>query len=92
MIDVKPLQVIKAQMEKNSGDIEMSSCLITFNKPLYLTCKDTVWCFGSFRIQPLKTPYGLPDEQDMADTYINSKGELIVHRLLQPADPKAIES
>ncbi|XP_018557796.1 39S ribosomal protein L30, mitochondrial [Lates calcarifer] len=44
------------------------------------------------RIQPLKTPYGLPAEQDMADTYINSKGELIVRRLLQPVDPKAIES
>lgn len=44
------------------------------------------------RIQPLKTPYGLPAEQDMADTYINSNGELIVRRLLQPVDPKAIES
>ncbi|XP_037542481.1 39S ribosomal protein L30, mitochondrial [Nematolebias whitei] len=44
------------------------------------------------RIQPLKTPYGLPEEQDMADTYINSRGELIVHRLLQPADDKAIKS
>ncbi|XP_026151925.1 large ribosomal subunit protein uL30m [Mastacembelus armatus] len=44
------------------------------------------------RIQPLKTPYGLPAEEDMADTYINSKGELIVHHLLQPVEPKAIES
>ncbi|XP_068602901.1 large ribosomal subunit protein uL30m [Brachionichthys hirsutus] len=44
------------------------------------------------RIQPLRTPYGLPDEQDMGDTYINTKGELIVRRLLKPADPKAIES
>ncbi|XP_072252817.1 large ribosomal subunit protein uL30m [Leuresthes tenuis] len=44
------------------------------------------------RIQPLKTPYGLPAEQDMADTYINSKGELIVRRLLQPVDQQAIES
>lgn len=44
------------------------------------------------RIQPLRTPYGLPGEQDMAETYINSKGELIVRRLLQPVDPKAIES
>lgn len=43
------------------------------------------------RIQPLKTPYGLPAEEDMANTYINSKGELIVHRLLQPEDPKAIK-
>ncbi|XP_019956179.2 large ribosomal subunit protein uL30m [Paralichthys olivaceus] len=44
------------------------------------------------RIQPLKTPYGLPAEEDMAETYINSKGELIVRRLLQPLEPKAIES
>ena len=47
---------------------------------------------ASFRIQPLKTPYGLPAEQDMAETFINSKGELIVRRLLQPVEPKAIES
>ncbi|MEQ2288619.1 39S ribosomal protein L30, mitochondrial [Ameca splendens] len=44
------------------------------------------------RIQPLKTPHGLPAEEDMADTYINTKGELIVRRLLQPVDHKAIES
>ncbi|KAM9342038.1 large ribosomal subunit protein uL30m [Pholidichthys leucotaenia] len=44
------------------------------------------------RIQPLKTPYGLPTEQDMADTYINSRGELIIRRLLQPVDQNAIES
>ncbi|KAM4558283.1 large ribosomal subunit protein uL30m [Odontesthes bonariensis] len=44
------------------------------------------------RIQPLKTPYGLPAEQDMADTYINTKGELIVRRLLQPVEQQAIES
>lgn len=44
------------------------------------------------RIQPLKTPFGLPAEQDMADTYINAKGELIVKRLLQPVEPKAVES
>ncbi|XP_037345219.1 39S ribosomal protein L30, mitochondrial [Pungitius pungitius] len=43
------------------------------------------------RIQPLKTPSGLPAEQDMGDTYINSKGELIVRRLLHPVEPKAIE-
>ncbi|XP_019750046.1 large ribosomal subunit protein uL30m [Hippocampus comes] len=42
------------------------------------------------RIEPLRTPYGLPSEQDMADSYINSKGELIVRRLLNPT--KAIES
>nr|XP_057937104.1 39S ribosomal protein L30, mitochondrial [Doryrhamphus excisus] len=44
------------------------------------------------RIEPLRTPYGLPAEQDMADSYINSKGELIVRRLLQSVDTKAIES
>lgn len=44
------------------------------------------------RIQPLKTPYGLPAEEDMADTFINSKGELIVRRLLKPTETKAIES
>ncbi|XP_029967474.1 large ribosomal subunit protein uL30m [Salarias fasciatus] len=44
------------------------------------------------RIQPLKTPYGLPAEEDMADTYINSRGELIVRRLLKPVDHKQIES
>ncbi|KAM4608293.1 large ribosomal subunit protein uL30m [Polymixia lowei] len=44
------------------------------------------------RIQPLKTPHGMPAEEDMADTYINSKGELIVRHLLRPIDPKAIES
>lgn len=43
-------------------------------------------------IQPLKTPYGLPAEEDMADSYINSKGELIVRRLLKPIEPKAIGS
>lgn len=43
-------------------------------------------------IQPLSTPYGLPAEEDMADSYVNSKGELIVQRLLKPIEPKAIES
>lgn len=44
------------------------------------------------RIQPLKTPFGLPAEQDMADTYINCKGELIVTRLLQPVEHEAAKS
>lgn len=44
------------------------------------------------KIQPLKLPYGLPAEEDMADTYINSKGELIVRCLLKPVEPKAMES
>uniref|UniRef100_A0A4W5Q3G6 Uncharacterized protein n=1 Tax=Hucho hucho TaxID=62062 RepID=A0A4W5Q3G6_9TELE len=33
------------------------------------------------KVQPLKLPHGLPTEEDMADTYLNSKGELIVRRL-----------
>lgn len=44
------------------------------------------------RIQPLKTPHGLPSEEEMADSFINSKGELIVRRVLKPADANAIES
>ncbi|XP_029315621.1 large ribosomal subunit protein uL30m [Cottoperca gobio] len=44
------------------------------------------------RIQPLRTPYGIPAEHDIGNTFINSKGELIVRRLLQPVDPKALES
>ena len=44
------------------------------------------------RIQPLKTPYGLPAEEDMADTYINSHGELIVRRLLKPIETNDVKS
>ncbi|KAJ8013294.1 hypothetical protein DPEC_G00051760 [Dallia pectoralis] len=44
------------------------------------------------RIKPLKLPHGLPADEDMADTYLNSKGELIVRRLLKPVEPKAVES
>ncbi|XP_051564327.1 39S ribosomal protein L30, mitochondrial [Myxocyprinus asiaticus] len=44
------------------------------------------------KIQPLKLPYGLPAEEDMANTYLNSRGELVVKRLLKPLDQKAIES
>lgn len=44
------------------------------------------------RIQPLKLPYGLPAEEDLANTYLNSKGELVVQRRLKPLDQKAIES
>ncbi|XP_043105407.1 39S ribosomal protein L30, mitochondrial [Puntigrus tetrazona] len=44
------------------------------------------------RIEPLKLPYGLPAEEDMANTYLNSKGELVVKRLLKPLEQKAIES
>lgn len=40
----------------------------------------------------MKLPYGLPAEEDMAETYLNSKGELIVRKLLKPVEPKAIDS
>ncbi|KAI1899851.1 hypothetical protein AGOR_G00066030 [Albula goreensis] len=44
------------------------------------------------KVQPLRMPHGLPGEEDMADTFVNSKGELVVRRLLKPVEPKAIES
>uniref|UniRef100_A0A8D0GWC1 Large ribosomal subunit protein uL30m n=1 Tax=Sphenodon punctatus TaxID=8508 RepID=A0A8D0GWC1_SPHPU len=44
------------------------------------------------RIRPLKLPYGIPTEEDMSDTFINSKGELIIRRRLKPVEEKAIES
>ncbi|XP_016143910.1 39S ribosomal protein L30, mitochondrial-like [Sinocyclocheilus grahami] len=44
------------------------------------------------RIEPLKVPYGLPAEEDMANTYLNSRGELVVKHLLNPLELKAIES
>ncbi|KAK6309647.1 hypothetical protein J4Q44_G00195280 [Coregonus suidteri] len=44
------------------------------------------------RIQPLKLPHGLPDEEAVADTYLNNKGELIVRHLLKPVEPKAFKS
>ncbi|KAJ8350320.1 hypothetical protein SKAU_G00254500 [Synaphobranchus kaupii] len=43
------------------------------------------------KIQPLKLPQGLPAEEDMADTLLNSNGELVVRKRLQPLEPKAIE-
>ncbi|TSL16123.1 39S ribosomal protein L30, mitochondrial [Bagarius yarrelli] len=33
------------------------------------------------RIQPLKLPNGLPSEAEMADSHLNSKGELVVKHL-----------
>ncbi|KAL0963486.1 hypothetical protein UPYG_G00307060 [Umbra pygmaea] len=42
-------------------------------------------------IKPLELPHGLPAEEDMAETYLNSKGQLIVRRLLKPVEAKAIE-
>nr|XP_056718141.1 39S ribosomal protein L30, mitochondrial [Euleptes europaea] len=44
------------------------------------------------RIQPLKLPYGIPTEEEMSDVYINSKGELIIRRRLQPVEQKTIDS
>uniref|UniRef100_A0A8C2C8L3 Large ribosomal subunit protein uL30m n=1 Tax=Cyprinus carpio TaxID=7962 RepID=A0A8C2C8L3_CYPCA len=44
------------------------------------------------RIEPLRLPYGLPADEDMANTYLNNRGELVVNRLLKPLEQKAIES
>ncbi|XP_067842343.1 39S ribosomal protein L30, mitochondrial [Heptranchias perlo] len=44
------------------------------------------------RVQPLKLPQGLPTEQELADTYLKSTGELIIRRHLQPLEEKATES
>ncbi|NXS62365.1 RM30 protein, partial [Brachypteracias leptosomus] len=44
------------------------------------------------RIQPLKLPYGLPTEEEMADTFLSSKGELIIKRHLKPVEQKEIKS
>ncbi|KAG5833237.1 39S ribosomal protein L30, mitochondrial [Anguilla rostrata] len=43
------------------------------------------------KIQPLKLPQGLPAEEDMADTLLTSRGELVVRKRLKPLEPKAIE-
>ncbi|KAG8586826.1 hypothetical protein GDO81_005493, partial [Engystomops pustulosus] len=48
--------------------------------------------FMFFRVQPLKLPYGVPTEEDLSDTYLNSRGQLIIRKKLQPADMKSIES
>ncbi|XP_063809433.1 large ribosomal subunit protein uL30m isoform X1 [Pseudophryne corroboree] len=44
------------------------------------------------RVQPLKLPYGLPTEEDMSDTYLNSLGQLVIRKKLQPVDIKSNES
>ncbi|XP_075708741.1 large ribosomal subunit protein uL30m [Rhinoderma darwinii] len=44
------------------------------------------------RVQPLKLPYGLPTEADMSDTYLNSSGQLVICKKLQPIDMKSVES
>ncbi|XP_048453967.1 39S ribosomal protein L30, mitochondrial isoform X2 [Rhincodon typus] len=38
------------------------------------------------RVQPLKLPQGLPTEQELADSYLKSTGELIIRRHLQPLE------
>ncbi|NXG67124.1 RM30 protein, partial [Hemiprocne comata] len=44
------------------------------------------------RIQPLKLPYGLPTEEEMSDTFLTSKAELVIKRHLKPVEQKEIES
>ncbi|XP_075053821.1 large ribosomal subunit protein uL30m [Mixophyes fleayi] len=44
------------------------------------------------RVQPLKLPYGLPTEEDMSDTYLNSTGQLMIRKKLQPVETKSLES
>ncbi|XP_072541275.1 large ribosomal subunit protein uL30m [Salminus brasiliensis] len=44
------------------------------------------------KIEPLKLPYGLPSEEEMADSYLNSRGELVVRRLQTPVEQKPVES
>ncbi|XP_025958986.2 large ribosomal subunit protein uL30m [Dromaius novaehollandiae] len=44
------------------------------------------------RIQPLKLPHGLPTEEEMSDTFLTSKGELVIKRCLKPVEQKEIKS
>ncbi|XP_019380590.1 PREDICTED: 39S ribosomal protein L30, mitochondrial [Gavialis gangeticus] len=44
------------------------------------------------RVQPLKLPHGVPTEEEMGDTYLNSRGELIIRQHLKPVEQQAIES
>ncbi|XP_063999639.1 large ribosomal subunit protein uL30m isoform X2 [Pogoniulus pusillus] len=43
------------------------------------------------RIQPLKLPYGLPTEEEMSDTFLTSKGELVIKRHLKSVEQKKIQ-
>uniref|UniRef100_A0A8C6YKY6 Large ribosomal subunit protein uL30m n=1 Tax=Nothoprocta perdicaria TaxID=30464 RepID=A0A8C6YKY6_NOTPE len=43
------------------------------------------------RVRPLKLPHGLPTEEEMSDTLLTSKGELVIKRRLKPAEQKAVE-
>ncbi|XP_077338859.1 large ribosomal subunit protein uL30m isoform X1 [Lithobates pipiens] len=44
------------------------------------------------RVKPLKLPYGLPTEEEMAGAYLNTKDELIICKKLQPVETKSVES
>ncbi|XP_036429477.1 39S ribosomal protein L30, mitochondrial [Colossoma macropomum] len=44
------------------------------------------------KIEPLKLPHGLPSEEEMADSYLNSRGELVVRHPQKPVEQKAVES
>lgn len=43
------------------------------------------------RIEPLKLPNGLPAAEAMADSYLNSKGELVVKGPKMPLQHKSVE-
>ncbi|XP_034971401.1 large ribosomal subunit protein uL30m [Zootoca vivipara] len=43
-------------------------------------------------IKPLKLPHGIPSEEEMSDTYINSEGELIIRRRLKELEQKKIDA
>ncbi|CAL1582038.1 unnamed protein product [Knipowitschia caucasica] len=78
------------EMIKNFGLQKMHAPVIHKNTPAVNS--QLKYIKHLVRIQPLKMPFGLPAEQDMAETYINVNGELIVKRLLQPVETKAVES
>ncbi|KAM8819817.1 large ribosomal subunit protein uL30m [Eudromia elegans] len=44
------------------------------------------------RVRPLKLPHGLPTEEELSDTFLTSKGELVIRRRLKPVEQKATES
>lgn len=53
---------------------------------------DFTFTLISCRIQPLKLPNGLPSEEEMAGSYLNSKGELVIKRPQMSAEQKTMES
>ncbi|KAL4656542.1 39S ribosomal protein L30, mitochondrial [Arapaima gigas] len=44
------------------------------------------------KIQPLKLPQGLPAEEDIANTFLKSTGELVVRQQLSPLESKDSEA